>query len=163
MPGAPGQALRSLGCGRSRAASVAPVEKWSLLAPIFGHLVDFFSLGTNDLTQYTLAIDRTNPETRGYYDSLNPAVLRLVAATVAGARACGIRVGICGELAEDLSAIPLLIGLGLTDLSVAPPLVARVKEAIPGFHSHGLKAVADRALELGSADQVTALLAMVPT
>ncbi|MBL9179774.1 MAG: phosphoenolpyruvate--protein phosphotransferase [Verrucomicrobiaceae bacterium] len=92
--------------------------------------VDFLSLGTNDLTQYTIAVDRLNDRVAGLYQSTHPAVLRLIAMSVKAARGAGIRIGMCGEMAADLALIPLMIGLGLNELSVATTQIARVKHAV---------------------------------
>lgn len=92
--------------------------------------VDFFSLGTNDLTQYTLAVDRGNKKVGHLFDELNPAVLKLIQMTIQAARRNKIEVSICGELAAFPLALPALIGLGLDKLSVAPVNLARVKTTL---------------------------------
>ena len=92
--------------------------------------VDFFSIGTNDLTQYTLAMDRGHPRLARQADALHPAVLRMMAMTVEGAHEQGKWVGVCGGLASDALAVPLLVGLGLDELSVSVPSIAPVKAAI---------------------------------
>ncbi len=102
----------------------------ALAADSIGRQVDFLSLGTNDLVQYTLAVDRLNERVADLYQPTHPAVLRLIAMTVEAGRTCGIRVGICGEIAAEIALTPLLIGLGLRELSVSTAQVARVKEAI---------------------------------
>ena len=91
---------------------------------------DFLSIGTNDLTQYTLAIDRCQPELAARADGLHPAVLRLIAMTAAGAAKHGKWLGVCGALAGDPLAVPLLIGLGVTELSVDPVSVPGIKARI---------------------------------
>ncbi len=91
---------------------------------------DFFSIGTNDLTQYTMAAERGNELVGDLLTGPQPAVLRLIAATVAGAAAHGRWVGVCGELAGDPAAAILLVGLGVRELSMAPPLVPDVKAAL---------------------------------
>lgn len=102
----------------------------ALAAEAIGRQVDFFSLGTNDLVQYTLAVDRLNERVADLYQPTHPAVLRLIAMTVEAGQACGIRVGMCGEMAAEIALIPLLLGLGLRELSVSAAQVARVKDAI---------------------------------
>jgi phosphotransferase system enzyme I (PtsI) len=92
--------------------------------------VDFLSLGTNDLIQYTIAVDRLNDRVAGLYQPTHPAVLRLIGMSVSAARAAGIRIGMCGEMASDLTLTPLMIGLGLNELSVATTQIARVKHAV---------------------------------
>ncbi|MHB0776616.1 phosphoenolpyruvate--protein phosphotransferase [Halomonas sp. WWR20] len=104
----------------------------ALLAPSLAEEVDFFSVGTNDLTQYTLAIDRGHPELSAQADGLHPAVLRLIEMTVTAAHAKGKWVGVCGELASDAQAVPVLVGLGVDELSVSirqvPMVKARLRE-----------------------------------
>ena len=94
---------------------------------------DFLSIGTNDLTQYALAMDRGNPALAGSIDGLNPAVLRLIGACCRGAAAHGKWVGVCGGLASDPLAVPILIGLGVTELSCAPAMVAEIKLLVRGL------------------------------
>ncbi|WP_136068033.1 phosphoenolpyruvate--protein phosphotransferase [Modicisalibacter radicis] len=104
----------------------------ALLAPSLAEEVDFFSIGTNDLTQYTLAIDRGHPALSAQSDGLHPAVLRLIEMTVEAAHAKGKWVGVCGELASDPQAVPVLVGLGVDELSVSlrqvPMVKARLRE-----------------------------------
>jgi len=121
-------------------------------------LCDFFSIGTNDLTQYVMACDRGNAAVAARCDSLNPAVLRLIAMTCDAAKAAGIPVGLCGELAGDHHAAPLLLGLGLDELSMSGPAIAAVKEAIRSVDMADCRALAREALAAGSADAVRALL-----
>lgn len=102
----------------------------ALSADLIAAEVDFLSLGTNDLTQYTIAVDRLNDRVAELYQPTHPAVLRLISMSVNAARCAGIRVGICGEMASDLTLTPLMIGLGLNELSVATTQVARVKHAL---------------------------------
>jgi len=97
--------------------------------------VDFFSLGTNDLAQYVLAIDRTNESLATDYSPLDVAVLRLIARTVTAATAAGKPVAVCGELAGDPEAIPLLVGLGLRELSMTATRIAQAKEIIRGLRA----------------------------
>ncbi|MDQ6710991.1 MAG: phosphoenolpyruvate--protein phosphotransferase [Candidatus Dormibacteraeota bacterium] len=120
--------------------------------------VDFFSLGTNDLTQYLFAADRTNPELAGLSDSLHPAVLRLIDQVVRAAHARDRWVGVCGEMASDLTAVPLLVGLGVDELSVHPPLVARVKAVVRRLDYHEAAAAARTALGAESGAAVRHLL-----
>ncbi len=121
--------------------------------------VDFFSIGTNDLTQYAMAADRGNPRVAGLVDALQPAVLRLVRQTVEAGHAAGIWVGMCGELAGDALAAPLLIGLGLDELSMSAPAIPAVKAALRALDSAGAIAIADHALSLDTAAAVRAVLA----
>jgi len=102
----------------------------ALMADALAKEVNFFSTGTNDLTQYTLAVDRTNQKISRLYDALHPSVLRLINKTVKAAHKKGKWVGICGELASDPEAVPILIGLDLDELSVNSPSIPNVKKLI---------------------------------
>ncbi|QSR20265.1 phosphoenolpyruvate--protein phosphotransferase [Novosphingobium sp. KA1] len=118
---------------------------------------DFFSIGTNDLTQYVLAIDRQNPELAGDAESLHPAVLRMIAATVEGAKAHGRWVGVCGGIAGDPFGAALLVGLGVSELSMTPRDIPAVKARIRGASLEGLRALAAKALDMESAGDIRAL------
>jgi phosphoenolpyruvate-protein phosphotransferase/dihydroxyacetone kinase phosphotransfer subunit len=135
------------------------VPSAALTARSLAALVDFFSIGTNDLSQYTLAADRGNAAVAAVVDALHPAVLRLIG-EAARATARGRRpwVGVCGELAGDVAAVPLLIGLGVRELSVAVPLVARVKQAVRAADTGECARLARAALRLADAAAVRALL-----
>ncbi|MFN2136936.1 MAG: phosphoenolpyruvate--protein phosphotransferase [Candidatus Promineifilaceae bacterium] len=121
--------------------------------------VDFFSIGTNDLTQYTMAADRGNPTVAGLAQALNPAVLRLIKQTVDAAHAAGIWVGMCGELAGNALATKLLVGLGLDELSMSAPAIPAVKAAIRTITLPEARAMAAEVLQLDSAEAVTDHLA----
>ncbi|EKU24334.1 PTS fructose porter [Xanthomonas translucens pv. graminis ART-Xtg29] len=118
---------------------------------------DFFSIGTNDLTQYTLAIDRQNPDLAAEADSLHPAVLRLIRTTVEGAARHGRWVGVCGGLAGDAFGAALLTGLGVHELSMTPNDVPAVKARLRGSRLDALQALALQALDCESAAEVRAL------
>jgi len=135
------------------------VPSAALTADALAPLVDFFSIGTNDLTQYTLAAERGNPGLAGLCDALHPAVLRLIARTVDAAGRAGRRVGVCGEVAADRAALPVLLGLGVRELSVAPTLIPGVKRAVRDLDVGAAAGLAERALEAGSAAAVRDLLA----
>ncbi|TMK45923.1 MAG: phosphoenolpyruvate--protein phosphotransferase [Actinobacteria bacterium] len=126
----------------------------ALAAGVFASEADFFSIGTNDLTQYTLAAERGNERVAGLADALHPAVLRLIRMTVEGAGSHGRTVGVCGEIAADPVAVPVLVGLGVRELSVAPPAVPRVKRAVRETDLGSARTLADHAIELDSADAV---------
>lgn len=119
---------------------------------------DFVSIGTNDLTQYTLAIDRTHPSLAVQLDGLHPAVLRLIAATTAAALARGRPVAVCGALASDPMAVPVLLGLGVQELSVTPGAIPHLKAQIRACTITQCRELADRALTLPSAAAVRALV-----
>ena len=100
------------------------------IADLLAKHVDFFSIGTNDLTQYTLAVDRVNERVSELYQPAHPAVLRLIRQVVEAAHRVNVWVGMCGEMAGDVTVTPLLVGLGLDELSAASSQVAKVKHAI---------------------------------
>ncbi len=118
---------------------------------------DFFSIGTNDLTQYVLAIDRQSPDLAGDADSLHPAVLRMIAATVEGAQAHGRWVGVCGGIAGDPFGAALLVGLGVSELSMTPRDIPAVKARIRSASLESLRALAVRALDMESAGEIRVL------
>jgi phosphotransferase system enzyme I (PtsI) len=102
----------------------------AICADSFSQYLDFFSIGTNDLIQYTMAIDRVNDEVNYLYDPLNPAVLRLIAMTLDAGWAASIPVGMCGEMAGDVRYTRLLLGLGLRQFSVHPSSLLELKQVI---------------------------------
>ncbi|MFT4177637.1 MAG: phosphoenolpyruvate--protein phosphotransferase [Luteolibacter sp.] len=110
--------------------------------------VDFFSIGTNDLIQYTVAVDRVNPHVADLYRPTHPAVIRLIKRTIDAANDCGIWTGICGEVAGDIRLTPLLIGLGVEELSVGPQQVPRVGQAIRSLSYAECAAMADEVLKM---------------
>ncbi len=119
---------------------------------------DFLSIGTNDLTQYVLAMDRGSPQLAAQLDAMHPAVLRLIRLTVEGARAHGRWVGVCGGLASDPAAAPILIGLGITELSATPAVIPEIKAVVRGVTLADCRRVAEQALGLTSAAEVRALV-----
>jgi len=127
------------------------VPSCALLAPTLAPEVDFFSVGTNDLTQYTLAIDRGHGQLSADSDALHPAVLRLIQMTVDAAHAHGRWVGVCGELASDPQAIPVLVGLGVDELSVTSRRVPLVKACIRDFSLANARVLAGRVLTTATA------------
>ena len=120
--------------------------------------VDFFSIGTNDLTQYVLAVDRGNRRIAAMYDTLHPAVVRAMRLTVDAAHRHGCEVGICGEFAGCAAHAELLVGLGFDELSVAPPSVPAVKERIRGLETPQAELTARRAVEAATASEVHELI-----
>ncbi|MFG5407186.1 phosphoenolpyruvate--protein phosphotransferase [Piscinibacter sakaiensis] len=119
--------------------------------------VDFFSIGTNDLTQYTLAVDRQHPQLAGMADSLHPAVLRLVADTVTGARRHGRWVGVCGGLAGEPLGAALLAGLGVQELSMSVGDLGAIKALLRRHGLAELQDLARQALDMDDGEQVRAL------
>ena len=113
--------------GRLQVGIMVEIPSTAIMADRFAPEVDFFSIGTNDLTQYSMAADRTNPKVAYLSDHCHPAVLRLIAQTTRAAHDAGIRVGVCGEMAGDPEAIPLLAGIGVDELSMSPGLIPHAK------------------------------------
>jgi phosphocarrier protein FPr len=130
----------------------------ALASSVLAEEADFFSIGTNDLSQYTLAADRTNAQVSALADALHPAVLRLIAAAVDGAETRRRPVAVCGELAGQQGAAALLVGLGIRELSVAVPLVAEVKEAVRLIDLADARQLAWQALASPDADAVRLLI-----
>ena len=118
----------------------------ALCADILAREVDFFSIGTNDLIQYTVAVDRVNPHVADLYRPTHPAVIRLIKRTIDAGRDNGIWTGICGEMAGDIRLTPLLIGLGIVELSVGPQQVPRVGQAIRSLNHTECVAMSDEAM-----------------
>ena len=118
---------------------------------------DFISIGTNDLTQYTLAMDRGHSELAARLDALHPAVLRLIARTAAAAVSHGRTIGVCGGLASDPTAAPILIGLGVQELSMVPSVIPQLKALIGSVSLDTCRELARQALELESSEEVRAL------
>ena len=129
----------------------------AVMADRFAEVVDFFSIGTNDLTQYVLAMDRQHPQLAAQADSLNPAVLALIANTAKAAKAAGVHVGVCGGLAGDTLGARILTGLGVDELSMSAQDVAAVKDAIRSHSLADMQALAARALAARSAAEVRGL------
>ena len=130
----------------------------ALLADKFAKKVDFFSVGTNDLTQYTLAVDRNNQRVAGLFDPLHPAVLQLINLTSKAARKAKIRVNLCGELGGYPEAIPLLVGMGFDGISVSPTSLPLVRYVIQALSAKDCEQVAKKALRFGTRDEVTIYL-----
>jgi phosphocarrier protein FPr len=122
-------------------------------------MVDFLSVGTNDLAQYVLAADRDNPELSRFQDPLHPAVLRLIREVVIAAHKHGKHVGVCGEAAADPQAVRLLLGLGVDELSLAPALIPKIKDVVRSTSRGEMETLAGRAQALGAASEVRSLLA----
>lgn len=150
-------ARKKLGAGKVKLGIMIEVPSAALLADMFAPLVDFFSIGTNDLTQYTLATDRMHGVLSKNLDGLHPAVLRLIAHTVEGAHKHGKWVGVCGELGSDPCALPILVGLGVDELSVSVPAIPEVKAVVRGLQMDDARQLAQDALLCETAAQVRAL------
>lgn len=144
-------------CANLQVGIMVEVPSAALLAPILAQEVDFFSIGTNDLTQYTLAIDRGHPILSAEADGLHPSILQLIDQTVKAAHKYGKWVGICGELAADPKAVPILMGLGVDELSMSPNSIPLVKAQIRTLNYSQAQVLAKRALECDSATAVRQL------
>jgi phosphocarrier protein FPr len=160
------RALSVLDRARGELASDAPLETGvmvevpsaALIATSLAQRIDLLSIGTNDLTQYTLAADRGNDAVADLSDAVHPAVLRLIQITADGAATHGRWVGVCGELAGDPAATALLLGLGVRELSMGAPMIAAVKHAVRSTEMDAARALAAAALACEEATQVRTLL-----
>lgn len=148
------QMIKSLIKEECQSLGVAPIETGimveipaaAVMADLYAKEVDFFSVGTNDLTQYTLAMDRGHPKLAPYVDGLHPGVLRLIAQTVQGADKHGKWVGVCGGIGSDPQAIPILIGLGVKELSVSINSIPTIKALIRTLNSAECQKLAEQVL-----------------
>lgn len=130
----------------------------AMLTDALSKYADFFSVGTNDLTQYTLAVDRGNERVAGLYQPLHPAVLRLIKVTIDQAHQHGRWVGMCGELAGMQKAIPILLGIGLDEFSMVPRAVPEAKWLIGQLSDDEAARIAEHALGLGTAAEIEAYM-----
>lgn len=149
--------------GRAFAADVqigmmVEVPSAVVMADIFAREVDFFAIGTNDLIQYSLAIDRGNQYVAHLYEPFHPAVLRMIYQTVQAARQGGIPVSLCGEMAGDLLCAPLLIGFGVDELSMRPAMISQVKRLLRHVSVEDLRQLSAQVLRCEDSEQVRALL-----
>jgi phosphocarrier protein FPr len=148
----------ALGVAAVPVGIMVEVPSVAVMASQFAREVEFFSVGTNDLTQYTLAMDRGHPKLAPQVDGLNPAVLGLIALAVRAAHEAGRWVGVCGGMASDPHAVPILLGLGVDELSVSIPAIPAVKAQIRSLSLARCQELAARALTLDSAAAVRALV-----
>lgn len=126
----------------------------SLMADVFAREVDFFSIGTNDLTQYTMSVDRGNDKVSYLYSPLNPAVLRSIRHVIECGRKEGIMVGMCGEAASDPMLIPLLLAFGLNEFSMSASAILNARKLITGYSTQELKEVAEKAMSFATVKEV---------
>jgi phosphotransferase system enzyme I (PtsI) len=119
---------------------------------------DFFSIGTNDLTQYTLAVDRSNELVSTLYSAVDPAVLRLTRTVIQDAHKARINIGICGEMASEPDYVMLLLGMGIRTLSLAPPMIPEIKQIIRSTSIEKCNKVARKALTMNSERQISNFL-----
>ncbi|NLK20268.1 MAG: phosphoenolpyruvate--protein phosphotransferase [Synergistaceae bacterium] len=130
------------------------VPSAAIMSDVFARETDFFSIGTNDLIQYTAAVDRGNEKLSHLYSQYHPAVLRLIKTVIDNGREAGIPVGMCGESAGDPKLIPILLGMGLTEFSMNPSSILRSRWIIRNLRKSDLEAPALEALSLGTAEEV---------
>jgi len=149
--------------GKFKVGIMIEIPSAAIMAEELAKEVDFFSIGTNDLTQYTLAVDRGNSKVSQWYDHLHPAVLKLIAMTSKAAKTQKIELGICGEMAGDPFALPVLLGLGFDELSMSPPAIPKIKRLVRKFQAERAKQVAQKALSMKDADEVRQYLNEVMT
>lgn len=130
----------------------------AICADVFAKKLDFLSIGTNDLIQYTMAIDRVNDEVNYLYDPLHPAVIRLIHRTIAAGNAADIPVAMCGEMAGEREYTQLLLGLGLREFSVHPATLLEIKKIINGTDIRKLSGLTNKALNAASGAEISMLL-----
>jgi phosphotransferase system enzyme I (PtsI) len=128
----------------------------AVVAETFAEEVDFFSIGTNDLIQYTLAIDRGNDRVAHLYEPFHPAILRSLHQIVEAARDARIWVGVCGEMASDPLALLYLIGIGVDEISTAPFMLPHTKNVIRSVHFEDLRILSRALLKLRTAEEARA-------
>jgi phosphocarrier protein FPr len=157
------EARSELGAEPVETGVMIEVPAAALAAAAFAAEADFLSIGTNDLAQYTMAAERGNVGVAALTDALHPPVLRLIREVADAGAAHGTPVAVCGELASEPLAVPLLVALGVDELSVSPPLVPAIKEAVRAVDGSAAAALAERALEADSAAAVRSLLAEATT
>jgi len=134
------------------------VPSAAIISDILAKHVDFFSIGTNDLVQYTCAVDRMNQQISNLYNPFNPGVLRLIKMVIDNGHKEGIWVGMCGETAGDPRIIPILIGLGLDEFSMSPISILKARKLIRSLDSTEMKKLADKVVNIGRADDIEAYI-----
>ncbi|MGA9381461.1 MAG: phosphoenolpyruvate--protein phosphotransferase, partial [Phormidium sp.] len=148
---------QKLGISPIEAGIMIEIPAAAVMADQFAKEADFFSVGTNDLTQYTLAMDRGHPKLAPYVDALNPGVLTLIGVAATAARHHGKWLGVCGGVASDPQAVPLLIGLGVSELSVSVPTIPSIKAQIRELKLTDCQQLAKKAIAQTTAAEVRAL------
>lgn len=151
----------SLGIKACDVGIMIEVPSAAMIADKLAEHADFFSVGSNDLTQYVLAMDRGHPKMAAFADGLEPAVLRMIAQAVKGAQKHGRWVGVCGGIASDPEAVPVLIGLGVTELSCSVPVIPEIRAIVRQLDEATCTQVANAALDATDAKAVRALAAKV--
>ena len=126
----------------------------AVISDILAKHVDFFSIGTNDLIQYTCAVDRMNQKISHLYNQFNPAVLRLIKMVIDNAHKEGKWVGMCGESAGDQRMIPILLGMGLDEFSMSPISILPARKLINSLKYEEMKNIANEVVNMGTADEI---------
>jgi len=139
---------------RVEVGAMIEIPSAAICASALAREVDFFSIGTNDLIQYALAVDRVNEKIAYLYEPTHPAILRLLKMVADAAHASRIWVGVCGEMAGDVALVPLLLGLGMDELSAAATLVPRVKRAVQSVAIPECRELVEDALKLNTASEI---------
>jgi phosphoenolpyruvate-protein kinase (PTS system EI component) len=148
---------RELGVAAPPLGAMIETPASALLVGALAAVADFFSIGSNDLAQYPLAMDRGEAELAAQLDAMHPAVLRLIGISADAARAAGKPIAVCGGLASDPLAAPLLVGLGVDELSAVPTAIPELKARLRGLYLADCRALARQAIEAPSAAAVRAL------
>ena len=149
---------RELGVAPVPVGAMIEVPAAALAADLLAREVDFLTIGTNDLIQYTLAVDRTDDRVSDLYEPLHPAVLRLVRLVSRAARRTGVPVSLCGEMASDPSMLGLLLGLGLTEFSMTPAAIPLARRVVADLRTDDARRLARHALSLSTAAEVEQFL-----
>ena len=134
------------------------IPSTAALADVFAKEVDFFSIGTNDLIQYTMAADRMSERVSYLYQPYNPSILRLVKQVIEASHKEGKWTGMCGEMAGDEIAIPLLLGLGLDEFSMSATSILKARRQIKGLSQNEMEELAERAINCATTEEVTTLV-----
>jgi phosphotransferase system enzyme I (PtsI) len=134
------------------------VPATTMITDLLAKEVDFFSIGTNDLIQYTLAVDRSNKDVVGLYNASDPAVLKLIKMTIDAARRRQIAVSLCGQMSGSATYAMLLLGMGLRQFSVSPAVIPEIKKICRSVAIPQCEAVAERALAMDSARDIKSFL-----
>jgi phosphoenolpyruvate-protein phosphotransferase (PTS system enzyme I) len=141
---------------KTEVGAMIEIPSAAISANVLASEVDFFSIGTNDLIQYALAVDRVNEKIAHLYEPTHPAVLRLLKMIADAAKANNIWVGVCGEMAGDVALVPLLLGLGMDELSTGATLVPRVKRAVQSLALPECRELVEETLKLNTASEILA-------
>src|SRR5204863_3426892 len=141
---------------KTEVGAMIEIPSAAISANVLAHEVDFFSIGTNDLIQYALAVDRVNERITHLYEPTHPAVLRLLKMIADAAHANNIWVGVCGEMAGDVALIPLLLGLDMDELSAGANLVPRVKRAVQSLAIPECRELVEETFKLNTASEILA-------